>query len=59
MSEHRTDGKARTPADWEKLEGVVVIDPDGWRYDRKGWGDPIRFAEWERRMMVSTILPTR
>lgn len=54
---HRFDGEVRLPAEWERLEGIVVIDPDGWRHDGKGWGDPIRFAEWERRSMVSTVGP--
>jgi len=56
LSEHRADGQTRTPAEWERLECVVVLDPDGWRYDSKEWGDPIQFAEWERRMAASTIL---
>lgn len=45
------------PEQWEKLDGVKVVDPDGWR-DGTDWAKPICKSEWERRKSESTICPT-
>lgn len=48
----------RTPTEWSALDGVTVMDPDGWRGSRtlpaKPWDEPIDRAEWEQRLSVST-----
>jgi hypothetical protein len=41
---------------WEQLTGIRVVDPDGWRSPQeKDWSEPIDKAEWEERMMRSTV----
>lgn len=48
----------RTPAEWSALDGVTVMDPDGWRGTRdlpaKSWDEPISHDEWQERLSVST-----
>lgn len=48
----------RTPAEWSALDGVTVMDPDGWRGTRtlpaKSFDEPIDRAEWEQRLSVSS-----
>lgn len=48
----------RTPAEWSALDGVTVMDPDGWRGSKtlpaKSWDEPIDRDEWEQRLSVST-----
>ncbi len=50
----------RTPAEWSALDGVTVMDPDGWRGNRvltpKSWEEPINRAEWDERMSLSTYV---
>jgi len=50
----------RTPSEWSALDGVTVMDPDGWRGCRdlpaKSWDEPIDRAEWEQRLSVSSQL---
>lgn len=57
MEEWLLNGERRTPAAWEKLLHVEILDPDGW--DRKNfdesWSEPITRAEFERRAMASTV----
>lgn len=44
------------PSTWERLTGIRIIDPDGWRGPHgKKWGAPITEEEWSQRMMVSTV----
>ena len=45
----------KTPDEWSKLEGVEILDPDGWR-GRNGrpWTDPITLAEFQERLIVCT-----
>ena len=43
------------PIYWEKMDNIVVLDPDGWRYDEKSWYEPITRNEWIRRKNMSTI----
>ena len=49
------DIKKRTPSEWEQVKGIEVLDPDGWRADRKSWDDPISEKEWEKRISLSTV----
>jgi len=46
----------KLPAEWEVIDDVAVMDPDGW--DRKNydasWNTPINRDEWNQRMRVST-----
>jgi len=48
----------RTPAEWSALDGVTVMDPDGWRGSKhlpaKSFDEPIDRAEWVERLSVST-----
>ena len=53
----RSIDRPLTPDEWSMLDGVVVTDPDGWRYDSKPWVDPITRTEWERRKSISTVGP--
>lgn len=46
----------RTPKEWEIVTGIVIMDPDGWRVDNKSFQDYIDEDEWNRRMMISTIM---
>lgn len=47
-----------TPAEWSALDGVTVMDPDGWRGSRtlpaKSFDEPISRDEWEQRLSIST-----
>ena len=47
-----------TPSEWSALDGVTVMDPDGWRGTRtlpaKSFDEPISRAEWEQRLSVSS-----
>jgi hypothetical protein len=47
----------RLPAEWEIVDDVAIIDPDGWdrrNYD-ESWNTPIDYEEWKVRMWRSTI----
>lgn len=44
------------PDFWAKSEGIVILDPDGWRDDNKPWDEPIGFEEWQVRRNKSTIM---
>jgi len=45
------------PITWAKIDGVEIIDPDGWRADGQSFDVPIARDEWERRRDESTIHP--
>jgi hypothetical protein len=46
----------RTPAEWEAVTGVEVINPDGWRgVNGKAMTVPITLAEFKTRCNTSTI----
>ncbi len=44
----------RTPDEWQKLTGITILDPDGWRADGFDFNKPISEADWNRRMLQST-----
>lgn len=46
--------KYLTPKEWQELEGIIVIDPDGWRKDGKSFDEPISKDEFNQRMVLST-----
>ncbi len=54
MTEQIPNAK-KIPTEWEKITGIRILDPDGWRQDNKDWWEPIDEEEWEKRMMQSTI----
>ena len=44
------------PREWEVIDRVKVIDPDGWSHGTyRSWGEKISREEWERRLATSTI----
>jgi hypothetical protein len=46
----------RTPSEWEAIDGVRVVDPDGWRGPKgKDFTEPILRAEWDVRLNQSTV----
>lgn len=52
------DNIKRTPAEWEKILGILVIDPDGWdrgpNFD-KDWAKPLTEEEFREKSDVSTV----
>lgn len=45
----------KTPAEWCRIEGVEILDPDGWRgANGRPWNDPITLAEFQERLVVCT-----
>ena len=46
----------KLPSEWEAIDGIAVMDPDGW--DRQNfaesWATPISRDEWTERMSRST-----
>jgi len=50
----------KTPNEWletPEFEGVIVMDPDGWRYEgAPKWTDPITLDEFKRRLMECTVM---
>lgn len=45
----------KTPVDWERLTGIKVLDPDGWREADKDYGDPVSIAEFGELCKTSTV----
>jgi hypothetical protein len=45
----------KTPDEWSALLGVTVLDPDGWRRDRRPWSEPLTRAEFQTRAFESTV----
>ena len=43
------------PETWQKLTGITVLDPDGWRRDNKSWNTPLTEKQWNERMCISTV----
>lgn len=45
----------KKPVEWATEEGVVIMDPDGWRRDGKSFDEPITEADYVSRKWISTI----
>ena len=45
----------RTPAEWEAIQEIEILDPDGW--NDKSLLEPITEAEFNERVNESTIYP--
>lgn len=54
---HPDGPELATPDAWCKRLSIHVLDPDGWRRDRKPWADPITEDEFRRRAAWSTQAP--
>lgn len=59
----KKDIKLRTPEEWAAEDGLIIADPDGWRFDRPQFGlkarsftDPITKDEFRTRCIFSTLL---
>lgn len=48
------EGDMRPPQEWCWIQGVTILDPDGWRWDGKDWDEPITEAEFTERASRST-----
>jgi len=50
-----TNPDLKTPDEWCGIQGVQILDPDGWR-GRHGrpWTDPISLAEFRERLATCT-----
>lgn len=44
-----------TAFEWSDLLGITIIDPDGWRKDKKSMYELITREDYMARMSVSTI----
>ena len=45
-------------SDWERVSGIRILDPDGWRGDEdflEAWQTPIDKQEWLYRVSISTV----
>lgn len=50
-----TENELKTPTEWCRLEGVEILDADGWRgRDGRPWTDPITLAEFRDRLITCT-----
>jgi hypothetical protein len=49
----------KRPVTWAKLRGIIIYDPDGWRSDKQSFYKPVTEDEFNRRMMLCTIMHTR
>lgn len=50
-----TENELKTPTEWCRLEGVEILDADGWRGpDRRDFDDPITLAEFRARLATCT-----
>jgi hypothetical protein len=47
----------RLPVEWQEIDGVQIMDPDGWdrRNFEESWNTPITQAEWLDRASQSTV----
>jgi hypothetical protein len=43
-----------TPAEWETIIGVTIIDPDGWNGE-KDWEQPCTFDTFYDKYCASTV----
>jgi hypothetical protein len=45
----------KTPEEWCQIEGVQILDADGWRgRGGRDWNDPITRAEFQERLITCT-----
>lgn len=45
-----------TPVEWQEIEGVTILDPDGWRMaGAPAWDEPITRDDFLKRMSISTV----
>ena len=50
----------RTPAEWERQTGYLILDPDGWWYSPwgpKAWDEPLSYEDFMARLGISTVRP--
>lgn len=53
--ENETQTALKTPEEWCRIEGVQILDADGWRgRDGRDWNDPISLVEFKERLVVCT-----
>lgn len=45
----------KSPVEWERLTGIKVRDPDGWREADKDYGDPVSLEEFSALCKTSTV----
>jgi len=45
--------------EWSEEKEITIIDPDGWRNDNKSLQALISEEEYNRRVSISTITPSR
>ena len=48
--------RKNTPQRWAMLHDLTILDYDGWRVDKKDIHEEISFDEFQKRLMVSTIM---
>ena len=47
----------KTAIEWAKFDGIVILDPDGFRYDDGITAEtPISYAEYSKHITFSTVL---
>lgn len=46
----------KTPKEWQEETGITILDPDGWRKDKKSFDEPISEDDWNERMKWSTCM---
>ena len=54
MKNSKNDSTIRTPKEWEVIDGITIIDHDGWRHEGKSIEEPIARREWNTRLIQST-----
>lgn len=47
----------KTAHQWlETIPDIIILDPDGWRYDDVTMDTPIKWSEFQKRLNESTII---